>query len=167
MTPAGDTAAVTVYVAVPPLDAFDVFTQEIDLWWRQGPAYRIAGRRRGQLTFEGGIGGRLFETFDVHGEPRTFVVGRITEWDRPARVVFEWRGVNFKPDESTRVEVGFRPQGDGTLVSVRHSGFAALRDGHPVRHGKVGAEFTRWMGMWWADLMKGLQEHLLTRSPPS
>jgi uncharacterized protein YndB with AHSA1/START domain len=161
---AGDTASVTVFVGVAPLDAFDVFTNEIDLWWRQGPRFRIAGKRRGQLNFESGVGGRLFETFDVKGEPRTFVVGRITEWDRPARLVFEWRGVNFKPDESTRVEVGFRPQGDGTLVTVRHSGFASLRDDHPVRHGKVGAEFTRMMGMWWADLMKAMQEHVLLRS---
>jgi uncharacterized protein YndB with AHSA1/START domain len=160
MTIAGDACAVTVFVAVPPLDAFDVFTQEIDLWWRQGPQFRIAGRRRGQLTFEGGVGGRLFETFDVHGQPTTIVVGRITAWDRPAGLAFEWRAVNFKPDESTTVEVGFRAQGEGTLVTVRHTGFASLRDGHPARHGKVGAAFVRMMGMWWADLMKGLQEHV-------
>jgi hypothetical protein len=29
---AGDKAAVTVFVAVAPHDAFDVFTREIDAW---------------------------------------------------------------------------------------------------------------------------------------
>jgi hypothetical protein len=56
---AGDGATVTVSVHVTPDDAFDIFTQEIDLWWREGPRYRIAGRRRGQLSFEAGVGGRL------------------------------------------------------------------------------------------------------------
>jgi hypothetical protein len=67
----GDSASASVYVAAAPPDAFDVFTREIDLWWRQGPAYRIAGRRRGQIHFEEGVGGRLFESF----EERTFEVG--------------------------------------------------------------------------------------------
>jgi uncharacterized protein YndB with AHSA1/START domain len=163
----GDTAAVTVFVAVTPEAAFDVFTQEIDLWWRQGPQFRIAGRRRGQLAFEGGVGGRLFETFDLRGQPKTIVVGRITEWDRPARLVFEWRGVNFKPDEKTRVEVGFVAQGRGTLVTVRHSGWSSLRDDHPARHGLTGAAFSRMIGMWWGDLMRGLHEHLQVRESPA
>lgn len=42
MTPgAGDKATVSVLVAVPPADAFAIFTTEIDLWWRQGPKFRI------------------------------------------------------------------------------------------------------------------------------
>ena len=81
MTAPGDQAVVSVFVRVSPADAFEVFTSEIELWWRTGPAYRIAGKRRGRLSLEAGVGGRLFETFEgAHGE-RTFVFGTITVWE--------------------------------------------------------------------------------------
>jgi uncharacterized protein YndB with AHSA1/START domain len=159
----GDRAKVTVYVAVPPGDAFDVFTREIDLWWRRGPKFRIAGRRRGQLNFEPGVGGRLFETFELPAGPRTVVVGRVTAWEPGARLELEWRGVNYKPHESTLVEVTFAPMRAGTLVTVVHRGFAALPADHPVRHGLVGADFSRMIGMWWGELLSALREHI----PPS
>lgn len=159
-TPAGDSASATVFVAVSPEDAFDVFTTEIDLWWRQGPQYRIAGKRRGQLGFEPGPGGRLFETFETSSGSRTFEVGKVLSWDPPRRLELEWRGVNFKPGESTLVEVSFQPMGEGTLVTVRHRGWSALRDDHPARHGLTGAAFSRMIGMWWGGLMTSLREHV-------
>ncbi|HEX2483800.1 MAG TPA: SRPBCC domain-containing protein [Myxococcota bacterium] len=162
--PAGDGATVSVSVRVPQAEAFDVFTSEIDLWWRQGPRYRIAGRRRGQLSFEPGVGGRLFETVELPAGPRVIVVGTILAWDPPKRLEFEWRGVNFREGESTRVEVNFRDVGESTLVTLRHSGFAALREGHPVRHGLDGAAFSRMMGLWWGELLSGLREHVVTRA---
>jgi uncharacterized protein YndB with AHSA1/START domain len=159
----GDSAAVSVRVAVSPADAFEVFTGEIDLWWRHGSKFRIAGRRRGSLHLEPGVGGRLFETFESSAGPRTIEVGRMTSWKPPARMAFEWRGVNFKPDEKTLVEVLFEPSGEGTLVTVRHSGWSALPDDHPARHGAAGAAFSRHIGMWWADLMASLREHVVSR----
>jgi uncharacterized protein YndB with AHSA1/START domain len=164
--PAGDSAAVSVRVAVSRDDAFDVFTREIDLWWKQGPQFRIAGRRRGTLHLEPGIGGRLFETFELSTGSRTIEVGRMTSWDPPARIAFEWRGVNFKPHEKTFVEVVFEPSGEGTLVTVRHRGWSSLPDDHPARHGLVGAEFSRMIGMWWGQLMSSLREHVAGRTPP-
>jgi uncharacterized protein YndB with AHSA1/START domain len=164
---AGDKATVSVLVAVTPADAFEVFTKEIDLWWKQGPKFRIAGRRRGQLHFEGGVGGRLFESFvasKASAATRTIQVGSITAWDPPSRIEFEWRGVNFKPDEKTVVEVRFEPSPSGTLVTVQHRGWSALPDDHPVRHGKVGAEFICMIGMWWRELMTSLREHVASRS---
>ena len=43
MSTAGDRARVSVLVRVPPEQAFRVFTEEIDAWWRRGPEYRVAG----------------------------------------------------------------------------------------------------------------------------
>jgi uncharacterized protein YndB with AHSA1/START domain len=160
---AGDAATVTVFVAVTPEDAFEVFTTEIDLWWRQGPKYRIAGKRRGRLFFEPGAGGRLFETFEASTGSRTFEVGRVLVWDPPARLELEWRGVNFKPGEKTFVEVSFQPSGEGTLVTVRHRGWSALPEGHPARHGLTGAAFSRMIGMWWGELMTALREYAAER----
>lgn len=161
--PSGDSATVSVFVRVLPADAFDVFTNEIDLWWRTGPQYRIAGKRRGQLVFEPKLGGRLFETFEVKTGPKTIEVGLVTSWEPPHRLELEWRGVNFKPGEKTFVEVLFRRQGEGTLVTVRHRGWSALRDDHPARHGLTGADFSRMIGMWWGGLMTSLREHVELR----
>jgi len=163
VTGTGDAASVSVLVRVAPADAFDVFTREIDLWWKQGPQFRIAGRRRGQLFFECGAGGRLFETFESARGPRTFEVGKVTLWDPPRRLELEWRGVNFKPGEKTSVEVTFAQSASGTLVTVRHRGWSSLPEDHPVRHGLVGPAFSRMIGLWWGQLMTSLREHVETR----
>ena len=163
MTGVGDAATVSVLVRVAPEVAFDVFTREIDLWWRHGPQFRIAGRRQGKLFFEGGLGGRLFETFESPSGPRTFEVGKVTLWDPPRRVDLEWRGVNFKPGEKTSVEVTFEQSESGTLVTVRHRGWSKLPEDHPARHGLVGAAFSRMIGLWWGQLMTSLREHVETR----
>jgi uncharacterized protein YndB with AHSA1/START domain len=155
----GDSARVSVFVAVSPEAAWDVFTTETDLWWRQGPRFRIAGARRGVLGFEPGPGGRLFETWGEPPDARTHTVGRILAWEPPSLLEMEWRGVNFKPHESTRVTVRFAAQRDGTLVTVQHSGWGALPADHPARHGLEGAAFARMIGLWWGDVLTALREH--------
>lgn len=160
----GDAASVSVFVGVPPDVAFEVFTREIDLWWKQGPRFRIAGRRRGQLAFEPGVGGRLFETFDGSSGTQTFEVGRVTAWDPPTSLQLEWRGVNFKPHETTLVAVRFEAKRDGTLVTVRHSGWSALPEDHPARHGLTGPAFSRMIGLYWGELATSLREHVAARA---
>lgn len=161
---AGDVAKVSVFVRVAPQDAFEVFTQEIDAWWRTGPQYRMAGKRRGKLFFEPGPSGRVYETFEVaSGGSRTFEVGKVLAWEPPARVELEWRIANFKKEEKTFVEVSFVPQNDGTLVTVRHYGWSAIRADHPARHGMEVVAFIRSMGMWWGGLMTSMREHIQER----
>ena len=43
MIPGGDRARVTTTVRVDARRAFDVFTREIDRWWRRGPRFRSRG----------------------------------------------------------------------------------------------------------------------------
>lgn len=164
MTAAGDSAAASVFVRVARADAFEIFTSELDLWWRTGPKYRIAGRRRGRLFIEPKLGGRLFETFELSAGSRTVEVGKVTLFDPPGRLELEWRGVNFAPHEKTFVEVSFEEQGEGTMVTVRHRGWSALPDDHPARHGKVGADFARMIGLWWGGLLTSLREHVDQRA---
>ena len=90
--------------------------------------------------------------------PQVFTMGRITVWQPPERFQFEWRGVNFAAGESTYVQVVFEAVPTGTRVTVRHSGWAALRGDHPVRHGKEGPAFIRMIGLWWGDLMTSFRE---------
>lgn len=158
MTPPGDAARVTVHVEVPPEIAFEVFTSEIDRWWRHGVKYRIAGRAPGALVLEPRVGGRLFETVKGRAGDRLFEVGTVTVWEPPNRLVFEWRAVNFAPDEATEVEVLFEPSARGTWVRLTHRGWSKIRDDHPARHGETGAELVRRIGLWWGDLMRSYMD---------
>lgn len=153
----GDRARISVTVEVPPSLAFEIFTNEIDRWWRRGIKFRHAGARRGLLRIEPKVGGRLFESVDGDDGPRVFEVGRVRVWDPPRLLAFTWRNANFAPDERTEVEVEFTPSATGTLVTVSHHGWSALRADHPARHGLQGAEFSRMIGLWWGEQMSSLR----------
>jgi uncharacterized protein YndB with AHSA1/START domain len=156
----GDQVSVSVLVDVEPAVAFAVFTEEIDQWWRRGVAYRVAGRRPGTLVLECKLGGRLFEQYEGRDGPRLHEAGRVTAWDPPSHLAFEWRARNFKDDEVTFVDVTFtRTESGKTSVALVHRGFAALRPDHPVRHAEPVDAFLRSMGLWWGGLLTSLREH--------
>jgi Activator of Hsp90 ATPase homolog 1-like protein len=148
-----DSARVTVGVALPPAQAFRIFTEEIELWWRRGPRYRSARGDSGLIALEPRAGGRVFESYTVGAMEHVVEIGRIRVWDPPRRLLFDWRAANFAPAERTEVEVLFESTASGTRVMVTHSGWAAIRADHPVRHGKTGADFSREIGLWWGGLL--------------
>jgi uncharacterized protein YndB with AHSA1/START domain len=155
--PRGDRATVSVLVRVPPAEAFRIFTEEIDSWWRGGLKYRI-GKQRSVVHLEPKLGGRLFESFETAAGAKVKETGRVTCFEPPLRLVLEWRAVNFAPHESTEVEVTFEPSPSGTLVTVQHRGWSKIRPDHPVRHGEEPSPFIRRMGMWWGELLSSLRE---------
>lgn len=132
-SPPADQAKVSVMVAVPPVVAFRLFTEEIDLWWRRGLRFRIAGKNRGIIHLEPRLGGRLFESVETRAGTKVFETGRITSWEPPARLAFDWRAVNFAPAEKTEVEVTFEPLAPPRLEL--HS------------RGSSGAPRSRWTGL--------------------
>ena len=138
---AGDQVRVTVHVDVEPEVAFQIFTEEIDQWWRRGLKFRTSGDTPGVMQIEPRVGGRLFETIDTDSGPRDMETGRVTAWEPPLRLVFDWRGVNFSTAEKTEVEVVFTPVRRGTSVTVTHRGWSQLRPDHPARHGLATKEF--------------------------
>jgi len=152
VTTPGDRARVSVLVAVPRDVAFRVFTEEIDQWWRRG-------KGRGVLHLEPRAGGRLYEEIESKSGARVFETGRVTEWSPPARLVLEWRNVNFSETEKTFVEVTFEESASGTLVTVTHSGWSAIRGDHPARHGLDVVAFIRMNGMWWSEVLTSFREH--------
>lgn len=151
-----DSVRVTTFVAVDPDAAFEVFTRETDLWWKQGPRFRFGARRVGVLGFEGGEGGRLTERFD---DGPAFDIGTVLTWEPGARLVFEWRARNFAPDQKTVVEVRFVPKNGGTEVVLEHRGWAVLPDEHPARHGHTGRAFADMLGLWWGELLTSYRVH--------
>jgi len=139
-------ARVTTVVEVDPAEAFEVFTRELDAWWKRGPRYRSGN---GALRFESGRGGRLVEA-QGGGD---LEIGRVLVWEPGERLVFEWRARNFAPGEVTEVEVRFERAERGTRVVLEHRGWEVIAAKHPVRHGLAGPAFTDMMGLWWAELL--------------
>jgi hypothetical protein len=113
----------SVVVPVEPLAAFELFTRDVDRWWRPGPRY-WGSRTRGH-RFEPWVGGRFVVVHDLEtGDGHE--LGRIEVW-KPGRLLrFTWRQGNWRPDEVTWVEVSFERAGDGTRVRLRHFGFDAI-----------------------------------------
>ncbi|MCX4247972.1 SRPBCC domain-containing protein [Paraliomyxa miuraensis] len=158
----GDQAKVSVRVAVPRPEAWRIFTEEIDQWWRRGLKYRVAGSRRGIVHLEPGLGGRLFESFETkQGTEKVVQTGEVIGWEPPERLLLRWRNVNFKKDESTEVEVHMADAagGSATLVTVIHRGWSEIRPDHPARHELPVPAFVRMMGLWWGELMTSLRMH--------
>jgi uncharacterized protein YndB with AHSA1/START domain len=160
-----DRARVSVTVAVPPSRAFDIFTADIDQWWRRGMKFRHSASRSSLLCIEPKVGGRLFESFEVEGTPHIIEVGRVRVWEPSRQLTFTWRNANFAPLEQTEVEIQFEPSASGTLVTVTHSGLSGLRADHPARHGLQGAEFCRMIGLWWGEQMSSLRLNSAAHSP--
>lgn len=157
-----------VSVAVPVAEAFRVFTEEIELWWRRGPRFRSAPGTSGLICLEPKLDGRVFESFTYGFGESVVEIGRIKVWQPPTRVLFDWRNVNFASDENTEVEVLFEAigaGGAGTRVAVIHRGWRDIRADHPSCHGLPQAEFIRMIGMWRGDLLGNLRQRATLRRP--
>ncbi len=151
----GETARVTTFVAVSPQHAFEVFTDEVDLWWRRGPRFR-GGGATSELRFERDAQGhRLVE--QSGGD--VFEIGRVRVWQPGARLVLDYRLRNFAPSESTEVEIRFEPSGTGTRVTLEHRGWSAIHAKHPARHGLSGEAFSSMIGLHWGDVLTGYRQH--------
>jgi hypothetical protein len=124
----------TVSVGRPVEDAFRVFTDEIGSWWPL-ETHSTAADRDGveaeTAVLEGRRGGRLYERVSDGTEADW---GRITVWEPPHRVAFEWH-VTGVP---TEVEVRFAPDGEGTRVELEHRGFERLEHGEERRGSYLG-----------------------------
>jgi hypothetical protein len=107
-TAPGDSATVTVTVDVRQDAAFDVFTREIDLWWKRGPAYRQVVRG-GIVRLEPGVGGRVFEADDAG---HVFERGHVTLWGAHER--HDRSVVGRAHDRDAASRVGARVAGNAT-----------------------------------------------------
>jgi uncharacterized protein YndB with AHSA1/START domain len=112
--------SVTVKVQVPqgPDEAFRIFTEEIDHWYRKDRNTLFDVDRTKRLAFEPFPGGRLLEIYSeetLDGRE----LGRITRWE-PGRLLV------FRDHHGTTVSVTFVARGDGTCVTLTHSGFSLV-----------------------------------------
>ena len=155
---AADSVTVAIEIAVSPAVAFEVFTEDLDVWWQRGPRYRFLAPYQGVLRLEPGVGGRRLHVLGEKPDD-AFVVGRVSIWDPPSRLVFSWRLPNFAPHQTTEVEIRFEALAAGTRVTLTHGGWDGVPTDHPARHGHVDRAFVLFKGRWWADVLGAAKRH--------
>ncbi|MEQ1617869.1 MAG: hypothetical protein ABL883_05950 [Terricaulis sp.] len=87
---------VSVRVKASPARAFDVFTQEIALWWRPNPLFQLTPHGDGVLRFEGAAGGRLIAAFPG---VRNWAGDRLGSW-RTAGVLVASRDLSSRAEHA-------------------------------------------------------------------
>jgi uncharacterized protein YndB with AHSA1/START domain len=116
------TEAITKQIRVDanPETAFDVFTGRIGDWWPL-EHYSVFGREA-TVAFEGD---RIVER-SPSGEETVW--GEVLEFEVAGRVRFTWHPGQPGDEEPTEVDVSFASNGDGTLVTLVHSGWDRLSE---------------------------------------
>jgi hypothetical protein len=154
-------SAVIVALRVPasPREAFDIFTQEIALWWEPNPLFELTPRGDGAFAFEpDGAGGGRFVTRLDNG--KTYEIGAITAWAPGERLAFGWRPATCAPDQATHVEVRFEAVGEETRVTVEHRGWDGVPQAHAARHGMPLAVFQMRLAEHWRARLIALRARL-------
>ena len=118
-------SSVEGFVPLSPTEAYDVFVNQIDVWWpRQGIfPYSFAPKttRPLHIRFEPYEKGRLYETFLDNTE---YVIGQIVQYQPPHKMVHTWRDPSW--DGHTTITVTFREMDGGTQFIMEQDGFAAV-----------------------------------------
>ena len=147
------TSRVVVSIRVPcsPIQAFEVFTDEIGDWWQHSEMFKFTPRSPGKLAFEppsNTTQGRLVEQLP---NGKTFEIGPVRVWAPGEKLVVGWRQATFGPDQATEVEVRFEPVGNDTRVTVEHRGWEVVPQAHVARHGLPLPLFYQWQAGQWRD----------------
>jgi hypothetical protein len=132
---------VTVYVAVDPPAAFEIFTGEIDEWYRRGPHNFFDPVRAIAIRFEPGVGGRLLEVYD-DGDPRE--MARVEVWEPGSRLL-------LRDSRDTEIDVRFEPSGDETKVTLEHRGLEGLPAAEAESHARFGGQL---LIAWFSEYMR-------------
>ncbi len=151
---------VTTVVALSPDEAFELFTTDVDSWWRREAHHRFGPRVGGRLAFEDG---RFVEHFD---DGSSFVMGDVLTWEPGATLAFELRHHTWPDEVPTRVRVRFEPESEGTRVTLEHLGIERWRPEHPARRGLRGRAFADMLSLRWADELGALRRYAARRSAP-
>lgn len=135
----------TVTVAVPPSQAFDLFTGRMGDWWHA--EHHIGEKPFVSIDIEPRVGGRWFER-DADGGECPW--GKVIDWDPPRRVLLAWQlkaDFSYDPEFVTELEIAFAPDGEGTRVTLTH--------GDLHKFGEAATALSAAMGEGWAMLLAG------------
>jgi hypothetical protein len=112
-----------VTVALPPAEAFDLFTQQMRLWW-PFVGHSCFDAEAADVQFEPRAGGAVVE----HArDGRTWPWGTLVTWSPPEVFSMEWHP-GLPAEVATRLVVRFRAVPVGTEVQVHHDRWEARGD---------------------------------------
>jgi len=153
VTPNQDTVLAEIFIAAPPERVFQAISDpnQLSQWWGQSGLYRITDRaadlRPGGKWWCAGVGADGTK-FSVQGE--------YLEVDPPRRLVHTWVA-SYMSDVKTVVHWDLQPQsvhglhpsgpkkaGTGTLVKLRHEGFAGNAE-QALSHGDGWKRVFGWL----------------------
>lgn len=109
----------SIAVAAPVETAFALFTAHIGRWWPVGSGHAVFGE--GALV--GFEGDRLVERYGAEES----VWAEVVEWSPPTGFRLTWHP-GQGPERATDVHVRFEAEGDGTLVTLVHSGWERIEN---------------------------------------
>jgi uncharacterized protein YndB with AHSA1/START domain len=170
ITPNQDTVLAEIFIAAPPERVFQAISEpeQLSRWWGQNGLYRITER-----SADIRLGGKWFCSGKGADGKEFSVEGEYLEVDPPRRLVHTWTA-SYTGTLKTVVYWDLEPQpihglhpsgprkaGTGTLVKLRHEGFASA----PQAAGSYGDGWKRVFGWLAVYLENG--ETIDTRKLPS
>ncbi len=108
----------SIFVKVPPADAFELFTSGIGKWWPK--SHKLGEAELDRPVIEPREGGRWYQLNTDGSECEN---GKVAVWEPPARLVLIWQltpDFAYDPELVTEVEVLFTPKAGGTVVDLEH-----------------------------------------------
>ena len=128
----------SIEVDVDPDTAFEVFTEELDCWWIQGPINFYDTARAHFMRMEPGVGGRIVEVYDAETGDG-LELARITVWEPGQRVA--WKSSL----DDVEIDVRFEATASGTQVRVQ----ATIPEGGADKGGTAWVRMTpTWLSDW-------------------
>jgi uncharacterized protein YndB with AHSA1/START domain len=111
--------ALTFTVDCAPAHAFALWAERTALWWP--PRQTVSGAPQ-LVAFEPRPGGRIFER-EAGGAEHEW--GEVLAWEPPRLLRYLWH-LRADRADATEVEIRFEPAGEGTRVTIEHSGWERL-----------------------------------------
>ena len=159
---------VALRVDCDPQTAFDVFTKDIDHWWKQGPRNRLIGNRPGIMQFAEKNGTIFLQEADKRRPDFVVEAGKVISFEPGKRLRFEWRWPMADRNEPvTIVDIGFAPAGQQCRITLEHLGLERLSAGHPGRNGLNDNRFKPMMTHYWQAHMVSLRNRIKNIYRPS
>ena len=111
-------------LALPPADAFALFTGGMGSWWPLA-SHSIAGDDAIDVRFEAREGGQVVE---LTRDGREYPWADVLAWEPPARLVLAWHPTEEVVAASV-IEVHFEAIDGGTLMRLEHREWESFGEG--------------------------------------